>query len=114
MVSLNRDNLAAVQMKRAENLKMLYESGLQSFLEESFPGCTVILFGSYSQGEDTLKSDIDLAVIGSKGKGTSLEKFEKTLERKITLNFYENFGSIGKNLKANILNGITLSGVVEL
>ena len=45
------------------------------FRFNEFPGCAIILFGSYSRGEDILgledlgnMSDIDIAVIGNKRK----------------------------------------------
>ena len=119
-ISINRDNPMAVQMKRVENLRMVYESGLAHFLHEEFPGCAVILFGSYSLGEDVFseaeerRSDIDIAVVGAKEKHVNTEKFGKLLERTINMNFYESWGRIHKHLKDNILNGITLSGGVEL
>ncbi len=113
-IQLNRDNSRAIGLKRIENLKMIYESGLVDFLKEKFPGCTIILFGSYSKGEDTIKSDIDIAVIGAKEKGLDLAKFDKLLERETTPNFYLSFNAIHKHLLDNILNGILLNGGVEL
>lgn len=113
-IELNRDNPRAVALKRAENLKLVQESGLTEFLEEKFPGTTIILFGSFSTGEDTEKSDIDIAVIGSKGKEINLTRYDKLLERTIFLHFYKDIGRIGKNLKSNIFNGIVLSGAIQL
>ncbi|MBM3233609.1 ArsR family transcriptional regulator [Candidatus Pacearchaeota archaeon] len=113
-VSLNSENHNIIQLKRADNLKMIYESGLADFLEEKFAGAAIILFGSYSKGEDTINSDIDIAIIGRKEKEADMERFEKLLERKINLNFYESFKKIHKHLKENILNGIILAGGVEL
>ena len=113
-IQFNGDNPQAIALKRVENLKLIYESGLVGFLEETFPGCTIILFGSYSLGEDTEKSDIDVAIIGSKQKQINLIKFDQSLERTISINNYEDMSEIDKNLKSNILNGITLSGVIEL
>ncbi len=117
-VKFNRDNPKAVEMKRVENLKMIYESGLSGYLFEEFPGCAIILFGSYSRGEDmwteSSRSDIDIAIVGTKGKKLILEKFEKMLERKITINYYESWAGIHTYLKNNILNGIVLSGSIEL
>jgi predicted nucleotidyltransferase len=113
-IGLNRDNPLVIGLKRAENLKLIYESGLAEFLKESFPGCLVILFGSFSRGEDIGRSDIDIAVIGTKGKNIELSKFNKLLEKEIIVNFYTSFGEIHKNLKENILNGIVISGGVEL
>lgn len=117
-IEFNRDSKETVEMKRVENLKMIYESGLSSYLYEEFPGGAIILFGSYSRGEDmwteSSRSDIDIAIIGTKGKKLSLEKFEKPLERKITINYYASWAGIHTYLKNNILSGIVLSGSIEL
>lgn len=113
-VELNRDSPKAIALKRVENLKQIYESGLLEYLEEYLRGCTLILFGSYSMGEDTELSDIDIAVIGSKEKEIDLVKFDKILERTVFLHYYDGLSAISKNLRQNILNGITLQGVVEL
>src|SRR3989338_3774573 len=77
LITLNRDSKKTMELKRAENLRLIYESGLNEFLEDELPGATVILFGSYSRGDDTTSSDIDIAVIGRKEKEISLEEFEK-------------------------------------
>jgi len=113
-IQLNRDNPKAIELKRIENLRAILESGLVDFLEESFPGSTIILFGSYSRGEDTSASDIDIAIISSKEKELELTKFEKLLEKAIYLHFYLNFKEIKKELKENILSGILLAGGIEL
>lgn len=113
-IKLNRDNPKAIALKRAENLKMLYESGAISFLEDELPGATILLFGSYSRGDDTIKSDIDIAIIGRKEKEIGLAQFEAKLERKINLNFYASFKEIHKELKENLYNGIVLAGGIEL
>ncbi len=120
-IELNRNNQEAINMKRVENLKLIYESGLAKFLQDSFPGTTIILFGSYSRGEDFWtnaseehKSDIDIAVIGTKGKDVELTKFDKKLERIVLINFYPSFKEIHKHLRDSILNGILLSGSIDL
>ena len=113
-ITFNRDNPKAIELKRVENLRQVYLSGLSEFLEEQLAGGTIILFGSYSKGEDTKTSDIDIAVIGRKDKLLNLEPYEKTLQRGVNVNFYDSWKDIHKHLKNNILNGITLSGGVEL
>ncbi len=120
-IEFNRDNYKAIQLKRVENVKMIYESGLSDFLYNGFPGCTIILFGSYSRGEDAWfsekderNSDIDLAIIGTKGKEAELTKYGQLLERNISINFYKSWNDIHKHLKDNILNGIVLSGGIDL
>lgn len=108
-VQLNRDEV--ISLKRIENLKQILP--LTNFLKDKFPGTTIVLFGSYSRGEDTVDSDIDLAIIGSKEKPLDLTKFEKELERPIRINYFQDL-KINKNLKANIMNGITLHGFIEI
>lgn len=114
LIELNRDGEGVVELKRVENLKMIYESGIVNVLEEKFPGSVIILFGSYSYGEDTINSDIDLAIVGCKEKEINIEKFEKLLEREIRINFYDSFKDIHKNLRSNIFNGIVLVGRIGL
>ena len=113
-ISLNKENPKTFFFKRVENLRTIYESGLLEYLSEKFPGSTIILFGSYSFGEDTADSDIDIAVIGVKRKDVDTEKFEKLLERRVSLNFYDNLNEINRNLRENILNGIVLNGGIKL
>lgn len=112
-IELNRDDENVINLKRVDNLKQIYESGLIAHIEKHCFGSTVILFGSYSLGEDIEKSDIDIAIIGSNRKMIGLDMFEKIFNRDINLNFYNNF-KMNKELLSSILNGITLSGVVEL
>ena len=120
-IELNRDNPKTIALKRVENLRRIYESEIVDFLEDNFTGSTIILFGSYARGEDVWTneeegyvSDIDIAVIGTKGKEIELTRFEKMLERTIIINFYNSFKEIHKNLKDNILNGILLSGSIDV
>ncbi len=113
-IELNRDNHKTLQLKRIDNLKQLYEFGLVDLLEQEYAGATLILFGSYSRGEDLFNSDVDLAIIGRKDKNINLTEYEEKLERKITLNFYDSFSKIHKNLKENLANGILLGGGFEL
>lgn len=120
-IEFNRENYKALQLKRVENVKMIYESGLSDFLYNEFPGCTIILFGSYSLGEDAWfsekdgrNSDIDIAIIGTKGKEIDLTRYNKLLERIISINFYKSWNDIHKHLKNNLFNGILLNGGIEL
>ena len=113
-IELNRENHKAMQLKRVDNLKQIYESGLADFLEKEFAGGTIILFGSYSKGEDTVLSDIDIAIIGRKKKAVKLTEFDKKLERTVFLNFYSSFAEIHKHLRENLFNGIVIIGSIEL
>ena len=113
-IELNREHHKVMQLKRVDNLKLIYETGFADFLEKEFAGAAIILFGSYSRGEDIINSDIDIAIIGRKEKETDMEKYEKELERKININFYDSLKNIQKHLKENLCNGIMLAGGVEL
>ena len=113
-IELNRDSVSVMQLKRADNLRQVYESGLFEFLEKEYAGAAIILFGSYSRGEDTVNSDMDIAVIGRKEKHLDLGKFESILERRIIVNYYDSFARIHQHLKENLFNGIVLAGGVAL
>ncbi|MFP4403597.1 MAG: nucleotidyltransferase domain-containing protein [Candidatus Woesearchaeota archaeon] len=113
-IKLNTENNKITQLKRVDNLKHLYESNLADYLEKEFAGATIIVFGSFSRGEDTINSDIDIAVIGRKEKQLKLENYKKLFEREINIQYYESFQKINKHLKENLANGIILFGGFEL
>ncbi|MBI1970248.1 MarR family transcriptional regulator [Candidatus Woesearchaeota archaeon] len=113
-IQLNRDDQRVMQLKRADNLQQIYETGLVGALEKEFAGATILLFGSYSRGDDIINSDIDIAIIGRKEKAVDLSEYEKALERKIILNIYASFKNIHKHLQENLYNGIVLIGGIEL
>ena len=108
----NFDNKIFKRYKLTYNLSAILESGLVDFIKESIMPKSIVLFGSYSRGEDIEGSDIDLFVECKKEELT-LKSFEKKLGRKIELHFKENFTSYPKELKNNIINGIVLSGFLE-
>ncbi len=113
-VSFNRDEQKGIELKRVENLKQMYLSGLSDYLLNNLPGGTIILFGSYSKGEDIFNSDIDIAIIGRKEKTLETAKYEKILYRKIHFLFFDSWKKIYDILKNILLNGILLYGSVEL
>lgn len=98
--------------KKIANIINLKESGVVKELENKATPDAVVLFGSYSKGEDTEKSDIDIFII-AKEKKVDLTKYEKKLNRKIQLFFSEDVGKVPKELQNNISNGIILSGFVR-
>ncbi len=113
-IELNRENPLVIGMKRADNVRQVYESGLAEFLKEKFPGSCAIIFGSFAKGEDTYNSDIDVAIVGSKSKTLDLGDFEKNLMKEIRINFYHSFKEMSSELRNNILGGLLLSGWVEI
>jgi predicted nucleotidyltransferase len=84
-VSANIENSKFIDLKKVNNLKKLIQSDLINFLEENLRPDSIILFGSYSKGEDSKDSDIDLVIINGRKILPNLSKFEKYLKRKISL-----------------------------
>jgi predicted nucleotidyltransferase len=113
-IGLNLENPLVFKLKRVENLKMIYESGLVDLLGESFDGATIVLFGSFAFGEDNIHSDIDIAIIGGKEKNINLNEYEKIFSKNINLQFYVDFSEIHKNLRESLFNGIIIKGSVRL
>ena len=85
-------------------------------MKEKYFNPVIILFGSYSRGEDTEESDIDLYIeTPSKIKDACLGPFENKLKRNIQIFNYNNMNNIrGPELKNNIINGIKLNGELEI
>ena len=101
--------------KKLFNIERLFSSGLIGFLVEQLSNPALVVFGSFSRGEDIEKSDIDLYVETPSRKKINLEKFEKALQRKIQIFVYNNIHDIeNKELANNIVNGILLNGFVEV
>jgi len=111
----NRANSNFILEKRLFNIKSVYDSGLIEFLKIELSNPAVILFGSYSKGEDIENSDIDLYIETHSKKEINLEKFEKILKRKIQLFRHKSISEIkNKELADNVINGIVLNGFIEV
>ena len=111
----NRTNERFLLEKRFFNVKQLYEVGLVDYLKEKFNNPTIVLFGSYSKGEDTEESDIDLYIETPSRKKLKLDNFESELQRSIQIFIFRRISYIrNKHLTNNIVNGITLNGFLEV
>lgn len=113
-IKLNRENEKVLQLKRVYNLESVYTSGIVDYLSDNYPGTVIILFGSYSFGEDIENSDIDIAVIGTWDKGLIFDAFESKLQRNINIQFFIDFKAVPKNLLESFANGIVLKGAMKL
>lgn len=113
-VALDLSNHRAVALKRAENLTRIALSGLVEACERTAPGSTIILFGSYSFGEDISTSDIDVAIIGRSSVDFDGSRFETELFRPVHVSAFESWMHIDTHLRNSILSGIVLSGRVTL
>ena len=109
-VIANRDNIYFLRYKRVYNLELIYSSGIVDFISQAYnqPKC-IILFGSFSRGEDTEKSDIDIAVITKKKLSLDFSQYEKALKKSINLHEVD-LDKISEEFKANLANDIVLEG----
>jgi predicted nucleotidyltransferase len=100
------------QAKTVYNFTAIHESGIIKHLDDLLMPRCMVLFGSYARGEDLEGSDIDL-FMECKEKKIDLARYENTLKRKIQLHFKDNFSTLPKEMKNNIINGIVLKGFLE-
>lgn len=114
IIEANRDNTAYLALKRWHNLYSIHASGLQDYLIQSYgrPEC-IVLFGSYSKGEDIEQSDIDIAVITKRKPAINLVLYEKKLGRTITVKTLSK-DHIEKEFWNTLANGIVLYGYLEV
>ncbi len=101
------------QQKKIYNASMIIENGLIDYIKDICMPKTIILFGSYSRGEDIENSDIDIFV-ESKKQSLDLKKYENLIKRKLEIHFNENFKNYPIELKNNIINGSILYGYLEV
>lgn len=105
----------ALNLKLYYNLEKIRNSNLIEDLEGVYDLPVIVLFGSYSLARDDASSDIDICLISNVDKEFQIEKYEKSLNRKVSLHkFSKNLWNKAKksnpNLVNNISNGIVLSG----
>lgn len=119
-ITCNKNHIYNYTKKIAYNLMLIYSAGI---LEEVYKIIkntkAIILFGSYRKGDDTEKSDIDIAVeiVGDEEvKIKELEPIPQLGYRKnIPVNLYIfSRNKVDLNLFANIANGIVLEGFLEV
>ncbi|MFH1682980.1 MAG: nucleotidyltransferase domain-containing protein [Candidatus Woesearchaeota archaeon] len=114
MIKSNRDSNEFKRLKISSNLYRIHESGLWDALIDTYnkPEC-ILIFGSFRRGEDTEKSDIDLAVITSKNINKDWSKFERKLDRKIKIQELKK-EKIEPEFMNTLSNGIILYGYLEV
>jgi len=120
-IRANVDSPHYNKQKIVHNLDLIYKSGLTDFLIDHFDNPkAIVLFGSFRKGEDLSESDIDIAIESGNGESgyeiiklKELSKFEKNIGRKIQIHIFQR-NKVEKNLFNNIVNGIVLSGHLEV
>jgi len=113
--SADRTSKIFLLEKRLFNIRTLCNSGAIDFLREEYSNPVIVLFGSFSKGEDVENSDIDLYIETPKRQEFNLKKIEKKLNRKIQVFNYKNIREVSNpHLANNILNGIPLNNFIEV
>lgn len=113
--SANRVSKKYLLEKKLFNIKKLFDVKLINNIIKEYDNAPIILFGSYSRGEDIENSDIDLYIESLNKKELDLKEFEDKLKRNIQIFKHKNLEEIkNKELANNIINGITLNGFIEV
>ncbi len=106
----NRENIAFVRYKRVYNLERLYTSGIVDYLSSAYNNPRlIIMFGSYSRGEDIEGSDIDIAIITNKKLNIDFSEYEKILKRGVSIHEIA-LEKISNEFRSNLANGIVMEG----
>ena len=118
-ISCNPAHKYNITLKIPFNLGQIYESRIIDKIMKKIPNAkSIILFGSCRKGDDTEKSDIDIAVEVAENaeleiyKMGNLEQFGYRKNIPINLHIFSK-NKIDLNLFSNIANGIVLSGFLE-
>ncbi|HLD78988.1 MAG TPA: nucleotidyltransferase domain-containing protein [Candidatus Nanoarchaeia archaeon] len=119
-ISCKQDHIYNFSKKISYNLMMVYESGILQEIHRRIPNLkAVILFGSYRKGDDTEKSDIDIAVEVAGDQEIKIESlgilqtFGYRKDVQVNLHIFSR-NKIDINLFSNIANGILLEGFLEV
>lgn len=85
------DNYLTREMKRFVGMSWIFESGLiDEFLKQHPEINSIALYGSYSDGDFTEKSDIDVLVIASGSISFMVDKLESKMKRTINTEVFTN------------------------
>ena len=112
MMRASMENQSYKQEKLVHNLRSIFSSGLADFLYQYCNPRAIVLFGTYSRGEDISTSDVDIGIITNSKKRPDLSKFEKKLARRIELSLFTR-KEVSDEFFNNIINGIVLKGVLK-
>ena len=100
-------------LKKIFNEYKIINTGIVEYIKNHLTPNSIILFGSFSKGEDVAESDIDL-FIEAEFKNIDLKKFEKKLGKEINLTFKKDINDLNKEFLHNILNGSVLYGEIYI
>lgn len=108
-----------LNLKLYYNLEKIRNSRLIEELEKTYDLPVIVLFGSFASAMDDEKSDVDICLVSNIEKEVNLGKFEKVLNRKISLHKFNKkewirTKKLNSGLINSICNGIVLSGELEV
>jgi predicted nucleotidyltransferase len=111
----NLESQAYLDIKSYYTIRIIRESGLLESLNKFYLKPTIVLYGSACFGLDTETSDVDLLVISEKTKDfPDTAKFQQKLKRKIQILVVADIKELkNDHLINNVLNGITLQGMIK-
>lgn len=106
------DSANFVRAKRIYNIQTIYESGIVEHLNSVYEDPqAIILFGSFSRGDDVEKSDVDIAVVTNLHKKPDLNFFEEKIGKQISIHEID-VKKVSKEFMSNLANGIVLEGAL--
>ncbi|MBW2976933.1 nucleotidyltransferase domain-containing protein [Candidatus Woesearchaeota archaeon] len=117
-VRANMESDAYRFYKKIFNLYRLERYAVIEKLKEGFQAEAIVLFGSFAKGEDAEESDIDILIITNRKEdeisSDFLKNWEKTLNRKISLQVLPSLQKSSKEFKNAVANGIVLDGYLKV
>ena len=109
-----RDNEDFKFYKKIAILEEIHLSGIIDELWEKIAPEAIILYGSYSKGEATENSDIDLFVVSKTKKAIFDYKIEKRIDNREIHIIIDNVKNIPDKLMNSLINGIILKGYLKV
>lgn len=106
----NRENEDFIFYKKIYNLYSLKDL-IREITNQIYPSA-IVLFGSYSRGEDVTSSDIDLLILSKTKKEINILLFEKILKRKINILVIDKLEKLEEPIRKKINNGMVLYGEI--
>lgn len=118
-ISCNPNHVYNASRKIGYNLTLVYESGIRKMIWNMVPNYkAIVLFGSYRKGDDTEKSDVDIAVeVADKEELRIIDFVVPQLGYRKNVHVQAHIFSRDKidlNLFSNVANGIVLEGFLEV
>ncbi|PIN75334.1 hypothetical protein COV18_04055 [Candidatus Woesearchaeota archaeon CG10_big_fil_rev_8_21_14_0_10_37_12] len=115
----NQESKKYKNIKLYYNLELLRMSEIVECLEKVYEYPPIILFGSFARAEDDKNSDVDFCIISNISKKLNLNEYEKKIGKQLSIHQFtkkqwETAKKKNKELVNNIVNGMTLSGQLEV